>query len=113
MERGSGKPVPALSRKPDIPEDMEWIWEAYWVLHRSRDIGFGPGFIKLSEIAAYLEIFPTRNPAFFVTCIQELDRVYLEDYNKKKSKPKNAATGSAGSGKANHGRRGRTRTKGK
>jgi hypothetical protein len=111
MELGQAKPVQALDRKPDLFEDVAEVWEAFWVLNKGRDIGFGPGFIKLSEIAAYLTMFPHPRPAFFIRGIQALDSVYLSDYSKKKTK--SGKTGSASTGKAKHGRRSRTRTKGK
>lgn len=108
MERGSGKPVPALSRKPELHDDLLEIWEAFWVLHRTRDIGFGPGFIKLTEIAAYLELFPQTRPEFFIRSIQALDRIYLEDYNVKK--PKSGKSGTAATHRTKNGRRSRTPT---
>jgi len=108
MERESGKPVPALSRKPELFEDLVEVWEAFWVLHRTRDTGFGPGFIKLSEMAVYLSLFPHCQPAFFVQAIQYLDRIYLEDYNKKQTR-----TGKSGTAKTHgtkHARPRRART---
>jgi hypothetical protein len=63
---------------------MEPVWDAFWVLHRSRPIGFTVGPIPLSEIKAFLELFPVRcGTEFFVRAINDLDRIYLANHNQK------------------------------
>jgi hypothetical protein len=43
--------------------------------------------ITLSEVRAYVLMFEVEDVEFFYDCIRQLDRVYLDDYEKRHPKP--------------------------
>ncbi len=77
----TGRPVPALDSKPEVPEDLLWVWEAWWHLAGSRpSSGFGPLPIPISEILAYCEFLGFRsldNRAFLLRIVRVLDEEYF------------------------------------
>ena len=73
-----GKFPLALQNKPKLPIYLSEYYEAFWVISHGRSVGMGIGSIPVSEILAYLQIFPTDDPALFVYLIYEMDEVYLE-----------------------------------
>ncbi len=88
----SGKLPKALEQEPEVFEDMLPYWEAYGDLMHSRSIGMSVGPIPLSEIVAYLTLFPGLREDLLVRMVRELDEVYLEHHNaKQKQKTHSAA----------------------
>lgn len=69
--------APALETEPELPEDLSGIYEAFWELHLSRQVGFSMSYIPLTEIVAYMQLFPVADKELFVACVRELDRVYI------------------------------------
>jgi hypothetical protein len=89
--------------------ELKETWDAFWLLSRSRAIGFGTGPIPLSEIAAFIQVFDIERPSFFVRCINELDSIWLE-HEAKKSKTKQKSRSAVPSVKPKGRRRGNRRT---
>lgn len=77
MQRATGKILPALANRPEIPIELIYLWEAFWILNGSRQIGFGTGPIPLTEISAYCHLFNVSDVQFFVACIRAMDGQYL------------------------------------
>lgn len=77
-QKASGHIFPALANKPEVPPDLAYIWDAFWLLSQSRVQGFAEGPIPLSEVAAYVAMFNVQDVSFFLSCIRELDSKYLE-----------------------------------
>ena len=47
-----------------VAPDSLFIWEAYWELSKSANIGFdGASRIQISEVLAYCELFDIRSPS--------------------------------------------------
>ena len=44
--------------EPEVPDELEYVVEAFFVLGLSRPIGLGIGAIPLTEIRAYLALMP-------------------------------------------------------
>lgn len=72
-----GSVLPALGNRPIVPAHLDYIWEGFWCLMSSRNIGFGMGPIPLTEIKAYIELFAIKDVSLFVTCIRAMDSQYL------------------------------------
>lgn len=51
-----GLPTPALKDKPELRRDLTLAWAAFAQLNGSRQYGFGPQPIPVSEIVAWLEL---------------------------------------------------------
>lgn len=100
MASKTGKTPEALEQEPTIFEDTAWIWDAFWMLNRSRRIGMSIGPIPLSEIKSFCDLFEVRRTRYLIEAIDHLDRIYLDHINQeqKKSKPK------AKKGTPKHGR---------
>ena len=77
----TGKVPTALKEEPDVYPDMQWIWDAFWMLHRSRQIGMSVGPIPLSEIESFIRLFEVREIEAFIAAIDALDRMYLQHTN--------------------------------
>jgi hypothetical protein len=74
-----------LDADPGLPDDLATIWDGFWILNQSRRVGFSMSYIPLTEIKAYIELFPVGDDLeFFVTCIRAMDSVYVDFYLKKK-----------------------------
>ena len=65
--------------RPELPEGVRWYWEAFWTLNESRQIGFGLGFIPLSEINVYAQMFNVVDVPTFALVIRGMDRVYVHE----------------------------------
>jgi hypothetical protein len=81
----TGRLPPALRDEPEVFEDMLWVWDAFWVLHRSRPIGWSVGPIPISEIDAYVRLSGVRRKWFLVRAVDSLDRVYLADHHERQA----------------------------
>lgn len=76
----------ALALLPVIDEDLGYICEAFNTLSPSRASGMGLGAIPLSEVVAYLQVFPVfHSREFFVKAIREMDFAWLAVKNKRDS----------------------------
>lgn len=84
IKRGDLQHVPKrFFERPDLPKEFEWLMEAFWVLHSSRQSGMGIGYIPLTEIKAYAEMFDVPDVRMLVGCIRALDRIFVERESEK------------------------------
>lgn len=67
-----------VKQAPTLTDFEVYYADAFLTLSNSREVGFGIGPIKISEIAAYLTIFPAYDADMFVSLIQAMDAEYLE-----------------------------------
>ncbi len=80
-----GTRVPILEEEPEIFPDLIPIWNAFMILSRSRQSGFGIGYIPYQEIIAYLnenDIFEKIYRDEWIRWIQYLDHEYLKIQSK-------------------------------
>ena len=78
--------MPALDKKPDLPEDLLYYLSAFWALSRYRSSGFGVGYIPLTEVCAYMGLVGITERAErdeFMYFITALDDAYLGWHDKK------------------------------
>jgi hypothetical protein len=84
-------------RRPEQPPLLlpgaESIWEAWQALQLSRDVGFGIGAIRVSEVLAYCELLGIRDLEVresLLRQIQAMDGVFLKHCADKaeESKPR-------------------------
>ncbi|OGO14144.1 MAG: hypothetical protein A2Y53_05655 [Chloroflexi bacterium RBG_16_47_49] len=76
---------PLESRPERVYDDIYYVWEAFWILHKSRNYApdGSPLGIFLTEIKAWIDIFEIENTSFFVSTISRLDSIYRESTRKK------------------------------
>jgi hypothetical protein len=75
--KAEGADPPALRNRPVFRDELRGYWEGFLRLSGSRPPGFsGMAAIPISEIKAYLEMFPEAEPETFIRLIQALDKVY-------------------------------------
>ena len=91
LDRGDDpENYPILRSKPDIWNDLVWVWEAYAFLSSARQIGFsGPQPLTLSEMLAYADyrgINAVDEREELLVLVQHLDRVFMNDYTAKTKK---------------------------
>lgn len=70
-----------LPNEPVIEDDMIPLWNAFWVIHRNRQTGFGPGAIPLNAITAYCNEFKIRDEydrQRFMGFIFLMDNAYMK-----------------------------------
>lgn len=68
----------ALRDRPHLFKDLYDVAEAFRLLSPSRSINFSSvGFIPLSEITAYLLLFPQADEQGFVIVLQAMDSAYV------------------------------------
>lgn len=80
-------PPPALEARPCLEAHLFDYLEAFFLLSPSRQIGFGPGGILLSEMAVYCQIHRIANVPRFVRIIRAIDAVYLAHVAETLKKP--------------------------
>ena len=74
----------------DMPElylDSVCFWEAFQYLNTSRELGFNEGYIKCSEVLAYLQInyiTDLEERQDYMNFIQVLDQHYINRKQEKK-----------------------------
>lgn len=72
-------PLPqAIVNRPEVPEELSTVWEAFWFLHSTRPTGMAIGAIPLSEMLAYWRaVTPTDFVAEKVILLRAMDNHYL------------------------------------
>jgi hypothetical protein len=81
-----GAHVPEFDEKPQLYEDLQFDYAAFFELSGSRQIGMQSGPIPISEMKAYCDLFGIDGFAerkLFLRRMQILDRVYLEWVDQK------------------------------
>ena len=72
----------ALKQMPQRNPEFDWLFEAYAMLTRSRQIGMSEYYIPMSEYAAYLDIIMLDDPEqriLLVSVLTEVDAVLLSE----------------------------------
>ena len=87
-----GKPVTAYETRPILFNELEIYWRDFFVLSKSRPIGFSVGYIPVSEIMGYyMNLFEIKNIStimHLINRIQLIDSIYLEILNSKNKEKK-------------------------
>lgn len=83
---------PALENKPPLYDWMQEYLSGFYTLNNTRQYGFGPSPISLTEIHTYLQLYGASDPAAFIEHIMAMDSAFLiikaelaETQNKGKS----------------------------
>ena len=81
----NGVVPPALLSKPDQADWMMEYSKAFYVLNPSRPTGMGLGFIPLSAIWTYVQMFgePVHGREVFVYLINLMDQAFVSEMGKK------------------------------
>jgi hypothetical protein len=97
IQRKKGRNTP-LDEKPEADEIVNWILnEAFQYLSplRTEHIGMSgmvKGYIPISEISAYCEVFPLLiNRSEFAIIIRNLDQMFLVKWNEEYAKANKGA----------------------
>ena len=84
-----GISVPILDQMPEVEKNIWPYLKAFNFLSSSRRMGFGPGYIPLSEIVVYCDLILIDDPDtrfLYAQIIQELDAFYLQVTEKQGDK---------------------------
>ncbi len=84
----AGNEVKALDERPQLYDDLQWIYRSFFQLSRLQ--GMSPGAISTSEIVAYLDLHgetDLQERAEFFRFIKVMDRAWLK-YQASQQKPK-------------------------
>jgi len=80
----------AILERPELYDDLQAVWSAFWFLNSSRPVGMSVGAIPLTEIFAYWDrLGVTLDEEDFgdkVRLIREMDMTYLADVREKQDK---------------------------
>ena len=83
----AGRPVPdTYKNAPELNILTIPFWKAFTELTTSRDMGFGIGYIKYSEVSSWLSenyIFDMEERALFRRIISFIDSMYVSEQSKK------------------------------
>lgn len=85
--------VSAIRERPKLDPDNQWLYEAYYHLTRSRQLGgMGEYYIPLTEYQAYCSLFgitDTERIGFLINVITLVDnRLLSERYKEIEAKSK-------------------------
>lgn len=75
--------APFMQNAPDLPEHLEWVYEAFWALSSSRQIGMGIGPIPFEPIDRYADRYHIEDFEEFHHLIRAMDAAFLEHHNRK------------------------------
>lgn len=81
----AGKPAPALENMPEIFDDLLYVWDAFWRLHRRRQIGMDICPLGVCDIMEYAKVFKVPRPRDFFEYISAMDNEFLSWYGDTKS----------------------------
>jgi len=70
---------------PELPEELEHIWNWFQKLHRRRQYGFGANPLASSEIAAWASLSGWELSAFEFDALCRVDDAVLPILNRPKS----------------------------
>lgn len=82
----TGKMPRALETRVELPEHLDFFWDAFWECSTDRKLGFGAlGEIPFSALDRYANRFGVVGPAFdrFRYLLRRMDTAYLAEVNKK------------------------------
>jgi hypothetical protein len=69
---------------PDVPEDLEDVIDAFYILTRSRQAGFDIGPIPLNQIETYCRMYRIDDVDRMVRLIGAMDGEYLLTVHEKR-----------------------------
>jgi len=78
--------VPALRERPELYDDLIYVWQAFLFLSCSRPIGMGVGSIPIGEIESYcnfMQIYDFEERFEYLRLIKALDGEFLKAQNKE------------------------------
>lgn len=83
--RESGKLEEILETEPEVWPHLRWVWDAFFILHRTRQRGLGAQPIMLSEIESYCQLMDVTKDDWedLLYYIQRLDEAWLSWAEKK------------------------------
>jgi hypothetical protein len=81
----AGKPAPALDNMPELFDDLAYVWDGFWKLHRRRQYGFGPYPLAVRDIIELAQIYQVPKPGDFFDYISTMDDEWLKWYGDTKS----------------------------
>lgn len=88
-----GRTVPAGFRdRPELPEDLTFVWEAFWHLHTERQLGMGgQGPIPRSAILLYAGSFGmgSDETRWFAGLIAAMDDAYFAHQRERREVAEN------------------------
>lgn len=72
-----------MADKPDVPDHLWWVWEAFWRLNRRRPRGFGGEFfaIPFTEIEGFMRVRDVAAEEWFCDLIEAMDLKYCDMQN--------------------------------
>lgn len=84
--------LPMFRDMPTLYNDLKWIYEGFMRLSAARQLGFSSVQpISISEVLSYCELFDIYDPEDredFLYFVQFLDKIFLQDMERKKPKSK-------------------------
>ena len=69
---------PALEKKPQLYDWMREYLSAFYTLNGTRQYGFGPCPISLTEMSSYLNLYGASDPQAFIEYIMLMDEAFLK-----------------------------------
>ena len=81
-----GLETPFLDKKPELYEDLQEVWNLWWMLHAGRSRGFSANPIPLSEIyVAFLlfKIYNEQERKDYIAYIYAMESVFFKWLNEK------------------------------
>lgn len=76
-----GKSVPFISTRPNLRDDLWWVYNSFMLLSNKRRIGFGAEPIVFSEIVSWLDEYTVTSRAtreYLIKLISAMDAAYIE-----------------------------------
>lgn len=84
--------LPIFANQPVLFNDLKWIYDAFWALSNSRQLGMASAQpILVSEVLSYCEltgIWDLEDREELLYFVQFLDKIFLQEMEKKKPSAK-------------------------
>ena len=82
-----GKKCTPLEERPSLYGDLASIWKAFWQLNATRSHGMGGSQpLQLTEMKAYLELFPDFDAKDFIEIMILMDSIFLNYMGEQQEK---------------------------
>lgn len=85
-----GDPTPALDNRPELYEDLEWIWQGWQYLNQTRPSTDPPSPLDIRAIATWLELRGVKDPDERLEAMELLvamDMAYMSYLAEMRPKP--------------------------
>lgn len=70
---------------PELYDDLVYVWDAFWNLHRRRRYGWGPCPLSVTDIMEYARAYEVPRTREFFEFISAMDNEWLKWYADTKS----------------------------